>query len=308
MPTPSFAKDMCAPGEATDPQPLHINGAKPYVYKTVGNTELRLHVFASAGRDPAVKSPAVVFFYGGGFIFGDIRRFQTQATHLALRGLVTVLVDYRVKCREPGSTIGEEVGDAKSAMRWVRGHAEELNIDPARIAAVGSSAGAFLVAAAALVPGFDDPADDRRIDPKPNALVLYNPGLDSGSPEAVARIAANQGKTDAEQGPAMSPLHHLDRNLPPTIIFQGKNDIPAILDPTIEFCDRARALEAQCELVLYGGAPHGFTEIWIALDEPSLGLNTERWAEDTSRRTDGFLQGLGWLEPDPVEPLDVSVR
>jgi acetyl esterase/lipase len=297
-------KNLCTPGEATDPQPLHINGAKPFVYKTVGNIDLRLHVFSLPERKARTKSPAVVFFYGGGFVFGDIRRYQTQATHLALRGLVTVLVDYRVKCRYPSTTIMDEIADAKSAMRWVRGHAGELGIDPSRIAAVGSSAGGLLASAAALTPGFDDLKDDKKIDPRPNALILYNPGLDTGSPEAVARLAKSQGKAEADHGLEMSPLHHLDRGLPPTIIFQGTADIAAIRGPVADFCKRAVALKDRCDVVYYAGAPHGFTEVWIPLDNDTwsaLGkhasqrLNAERWAEDTSRRTDGFLAKLGWL-------------
>ena len=112
MPAVTWAQDLCAPSEATDPQPLHINGSKPFVYKTIGNTDLRLYVFNSAEHEPGHKAPAAVFFYGGGFLFGDIRRYQTQATHLALRGLVTVLVDYRAKCRH-GSTMLDSVSDGK---------------------------------------------------------------------------------------------------------------------------------------------------------------------------------------------------
>ncbi len=291
---PAMAEDLCAPSEATDPQPLHINGSKPFIYKTVGGVELRLHVFSLAGRKAGARSPAVVFYFGGGWIFGDIRRFQTQATHLALRGLVTVLVDYRVKCRH-GSTIMDEVADAKSAMRWVRGHADELWIDPSRIAAVGSSAGSQLALATALISDFDDPADDKTIDPRPNALILYNPALDTASQAAHAAITKLVGKTSADHGLEFSPLQHLDRGLPPTIIFQGTADklvAPAVAQT---FCLRARALKFQCDVVSYPGAPHGFSEVWIALDDPSLGLNTERWASDTSRRTDAFLTRLGWL-------------
>jgi acetyl esterase/lipase len=190
--TTASAADLCTPSEATDPQALHINGSKPFVYKTVGGADLRLHVFRSAAHKPGDRSPAVVFFYGGGFLFGDIRRYQTQATHLALQGLVTVLVDYRVKCRH-GSTIMDSVSDGKSAMRWVRGHADELGVDPSRIAVVGSSAGGLMAAATALVEGFNDPAD-AKIDPRPNALVLYNPALDMASPGLDRQIDHQLGK------------------------------------------------------------------------------------------------------------------
>jgi len=293
LPAAATAADLCAPSEATDPQPLHINGSKPFIYKTVNGADLRLHVFSPAGHAPGSRSAAAVFFFGGGWLFGDIRRYQTQATHLALRGVVTVLVDYRVKCRH-GSTIMDSVADAKSAMRWVRGHAAELGLDPSRIAAVGSSAGGQLAAAAALISDFDDPADPP-LDPRPNALVLYNPGLDLASPSALQKLQTLLGQNVAAHGRDLSPIDHLDRGLPPTIVFQGTAD--ELVSPAVAetFCKRARASKAQCEVVLYNGAPHGFTEVWLGLENASLGMKTERWAADTSSRTDAFLTKLGWL-------------
>lgn len=292
MLTPAAAAaDMCAPSEATDTQALHINGSTPFIYKTIGDVELRLHVFRSAAHEPDDRSPAVVFFYGGGFLFGDVRRFQTQATHLALRGLVTVLVDYRVRCRH-GSTIMDSVTDGKSAMRWVRGHADELGIDPNRIAAVGSSAGGLIAVATALVPAFDDP-NDADVDPRPNALILYAPGLDAASPAVIENLTNGWGSAVADRARDFSPIDHLDRGLPPTIIFQGTAD--TLAPTTEEFCRRARVLEAQCDVVLYPGAPHGFTEVWLGLENPTAFPKTEFWASDTSRRTDLFLTELGWL-------------
>ena len=292
-PALAAAQDLCAPSEATDPQPLHINGAKTFVYKSVGGADLRLYVFNSAAHKASVKAPAVVFFYGGGFFFGDIRRYQTQATHLALKGLVTVLVDYRTKCRNR-STIMDSVSDGKSAMRWVRGHADEFGIDPSRIAAVGSSAGGLMAAADALDLNFDDPADPK-IDARPNALIFYNPALAMTSPTVIRNLTNNWGKAVADRARDFSPIDHLDRGLPPTIIFQGTADRGVSPATTEDFCQRARALKARCEVVLYPGAPHGFTEIWLGLDDPANFPKTEYWAEDTSRRTDAFLTKLGWM-------------
>ena len=300
VPAHAAAEDLCGPpSEATDPQPLHINGSKPFVYKTIGTTELRLHVFSSAAHKPGDGSPAVVFFFGGGWLFGDIRRFQTQATHLALRGLVTVLVDYRVKCRH-GSTILDSIADGKSALRWVRGHANELGVDPARIAASGSSSGGTISAATALVTELNDPNDDQKIDPRPNALILYNPAL-TMTPIVVNNLNTKFGKAVADQARDIFPVDHLDRGLPPTIIFAGTADKGISPATQNDFCRRARALKARCEVVLYPGAPHGFTEIWLGLEDPANFPRTEYWAADTSRRTDAFLTRLGWL-PQPGFP------
>ena len=219
MPALASAEDLCGPpSEATDPQPLHINGAKTFVYKTIGDTELRLYVFNSADHKASYKAPAAVFFYGGGFLFGDIRRYQTQATHLALRGLVTVLVDYRAKCRH-GSTMLDSVSDGKSAMRWVRAHADEFGID-LWIAAVGSSSGGMMAAATALDTELDDPNDDKKIDPRPNALILYNPAL-TNTPKVVELTTKNFRAAVADQVHDIFPSDHLDRGLPPTILFAG---------------------------------------------------------------------------------------
>ena len=294
MPALASAEDLCGPpSEATDPQPLHINGAKTFVYKTIGTTDLRLYVFNSADHQPSHKTSAAVFFYGGGFLFGDIRRYQTQATHLALRGLVTVLVDYRAKCRH-GSTMLDSVSDGKSAMRWVRAHADEFGIDPSRIAAVGSSSGGMMAAATALDTELDDPNDDNKIDPRPNALILYNPAL-TMTPKVVELTIKNFGQAVADQVHDIFPSDHLDRGLPPTILFAGTADKGISPETQNDFCRRARALKAKCEVVLYPGAPHGYTEIWLGLDDPTKFPKTEYWAEDTSRRTDAFLTKLGWL-------------
>lgn len=300
-----FMQQYCVPSEAADPQALHINGAKPFIYKTVDDVALRLHVFNSAARRPGEKAPAVIFYFGGGWIIGDIRRFQTQATHLALRGIVTILVDYRVKCRH-GSSMMDSVADAKSAMRWVHEHAGDFGIDTKRIAAVGSSAGAHLALATALYPDAVTATKKQQMDSRPNALILYNPALDTSSPEVVQNIARYVGREDAERGRAFSPIEHLDKGLPPTIIFQGTADTSTPSKKAEIFCEQAKKRGAPCEVVLYPGAPHGFTEIWMGLEDPAVGVKAEYWAADTSRRTDAFLAALGWLPGDENSASDTA--
>jgi acetyl esterase/lipase len=188
----------------------------------------------------------------------------------------------------------DSVSDGKSAMRWVRANADEFGIDPSRIAAVGSSSGGMMAAATALDTELDDPNDDEKIDPRPNALILYNPAL-TNTPKVVELTTKNFGAAVADQVHDIFPSDHLDRGLPPTILFAGTADKGISPATQNDFCQRARALKAQCEVVLYPGAPHGFTEIWLGLDDPTKFPKTEYWAEDTSRRSDAFLTKLGWL-------------
>ena len=53
------------------PQPVAIEGATAYVYKTAGDVQLRLHVFTTMGASASNRKPAIVFFFGGGWTNGS---------------------------------------------------------------------------------------------------------------------------------------------------------------------------------------------------------------------------------------------
>ena len=142
---------------------------KTFVYKETpqGALEMQVHLPYNLhpGLPPANRA-AIVFFFGGGWKGGTTRQFARQATYLAGRGMIAAIADYRVQSRH-GVTPDVCVEDAKSAVRWLRQHANELCIDPARLVGSGGSAGAHLAACTALVPGFDAPGDNRSISTRP---------------------------------------------------------------------------------------------------------------------------------------------
>src|SRR5690606_36825431 len=149
---------------------------------------------------------AIVFFFGGAWTMGTVEQFVPQATHLAARGMVAIVADYRVFGRH-GTSAFEAIADARSAIRWVRGHAQELGIDPDRIAAGGGSAGGHLAASTALLDGPDDPGDDLRVSARPSALVLFNPAVDTSPKERPQRASDSIGARFGGRGRDGSPLH-----------------------------------------------------------------------------------------------------
>ncbi|HEY3841198.1 MAG TPA: alpha/beta hydrolase fold domain-containing protein, partial [Bryobacteraceae bacterium] len=175
--------------------PPKLEGAVPHQYKQTSTRPLYLYSLAPAQSGSA--RPAIVFFFGGGWKGGSTDQFDDQARHLTDRGMVSILVDYRVEARDR-STPFDSVHDARSAMRWVRTHAAELHIDPSRIVASGGSAGGHLAGATAILDGVDDPADDLRVSPAPAALILFNPVLDT---------------TETGYGAAMIGTHAIDLSL-----------------------------------------------------------------------------------------------
>src|SRR5210317_2600573 len=121
---------------------------KAVVYKKVGQVELNIHVFNPPDYAASDKRPAIVFFFGGGWNGGSPSQFYPHCAYLASRGMVAMSAEYRVKTRH-GTSPRECVKDGKSALRWIRIHADDLGIDPNKLAAGGGSAGGHVAAATA---------------------------------------------------------------------------------------------------------------------------------------------------------------
>ncbi len=258
-------------------------------YKTASGTDLKVWIFEPPGHAASDKRAAVVFFFGGGWRNGSPQQFYHQARHLAARGMVAMSADYRVSSRQ-GVKAYRCVEDAKAAVRWVRENAARLGIDPRRIAASGGSAGGHLAAAAATLPGHDDPAGDVAVDPRPNALALFNPALVLASVPGEYELDAQRDAARRERMGAaprsMSPYHHIRAGLPPTIIFHGKAD-KTVAYKTVEiYARKAEAAGNRCELVGYDDRAHGFF---------NYGRDGGEAYADTVRRMDAFFVSLGWL-------------
>src|SRR5690606_28234311 len=190
------------------------------VYKKVDDRELKIDIVEPAAKTDSPR-PAIVFFHGGGWSSGTNRAFRRHAEHFAAQGVVGALVEYRLIGRKPNDPPVVCIQDAKSAMRWVRSHADELNVDPNRIAACGSSAGGHLTACAGLLPGVDDPHDDLEVSCRPNAMIMYCPVLDNG-PEG--GYDGQPGYGHERCGPdwkKYSPAHHVTDEAPPTLVMIG---------------------------------------------------------------------------------------
>ena len=283
VPLLTFAQTPSVPS----PQPVSIDGATTHVYKSVGGNQLRLHVFAADGTDAAARKPAIVFFFGGGWTGGTVTQFVPQARHFAQRGMVAIVADYRVFSRH-GTSPFEAMADGKSAVRWVRAHAAQLGVDSNRLAASGGSSGGHLALSAVVFDTFDERGEDKTVSSKPDALVLFNPAVDTTSttPAVFKERFGDRGRDG-------SPVHHLGPGLPPTLILHGKSDTGIPYAHVERFCAEARMHGNQCQLVGYEGATHGFFN-------PQ---NAEgRWYRETLLEADRFLTAIGYLrKPAPAQ-------
>ncbi len=105
--------------------------------------------------DTKAERPAVVVVHGGGWVSGSraSNRFKAMCQDFAKRGYVAVSIDYRMapnaQQRKLPESAWDSQEDTKAAVRYLRRHAKTYGVDPDRIAAIGSSAGAYAVVMAA---------------------------------------------------------------------------------------------------------------------------------------------------------------
>jgi acetyl esterase/lipase len=114
-----------------------------------GAPDVLVRVYAPSGAPPVGGRPAVLDIHGGGFVLGSIEMEHgicaPMARHL---DAVVVTIEYRLA---PEHAFPAGVEDCYAALRWLHGSADELGIDPSRVAVHGQSAGGGLAAAVALL-------------------------------------------------------------------------------------------------------------------------------------------------------------
>ncbi len=220
---------------------------KTFTYAKTKEAELKIVVHFPPEWKETDKRPGIVFFFGGGWENGTLDSFARQAKYFAGRGMVAALADYRVKSRH-GVTPKECVDDARSAVRWFRQNAGTLGVDPDRIVASGGSAGGHIAACTTLRPSSEP--DDPKDSSKANALILFNPVLRFG-PQMLTKI-----DNDAEVGKAISPVLHLKKDSPPTLLMFGTDDF--LYRQGQEFIQRSKEVGNRAEMLTAEGQPHGF--------------------------------------------------
>lgn len=261
------------------------NSQEEILYKKVDTTQLFLEVHYPPKMDSSKNYPAMVFFFGGGWVGGQRAQFINQAKYFAKRGMVCFLADYRTS-KINGTTPFEAVKDARSTIRFVRENASKYKVDINKIVASGGSAGGHLAAATALIDTYNETTDNTSISSVPNALVLFNPVLDNGpGGYGYERIG--------EDYKNFSPLHNIEKGAPPTIIFLGTKDHLIPVETAEYYKVVMEKVESRCELKLYEGEGHGF-----------FNYKNFKAYENTVSEADRFLVSLGYLQAEPKVAIE----
>jgi len=257
-----------------------VRRTEDVIYGRKSGMALTMDVF----QPPKPNGCGVIFLVSGGWL-------SSKATPL----MVTIRPeDYRVYLErgytvfavvtssQPKFTIPEIMEDAQRAVRFIRSHAKRFGVRPDRLGILGSSSGGQLALSVATMggPGKADAADpiDRESSaveavacffPPTDFLNYGAPGV-SGvgqGPMAPLQVAFGpRALTEAGRqtlGREISPIYHITKNLPPTLIIHGDADRDVPLQQSESFVQTARAAGAKhMELIIRKGKGHGWGDFW----------------------------------------------
>ncbi len=271
------AAKAAAPRQVIEEAAAKLEPTRTVIYKKVGERELRLDIFEPAGHKPTDRRGCLIGIHGGGWTSGEPRRFYTFADHFAKQGMLCVSLQYRLLDKAKGVTPFECVKDGRSAVRYLKAHAAELGIDPAKIAVAGGSAGGHVAAGTALFDGVDEATDDLAISSTPAALVLYYPVIDTG-PQGYGMTKCGSKWKE------ISPVDHVLAGVPPTILFHGTGDTVTPFAGAKRFDEAMRAAGNRCEFHENDGGRHGYF------------LYDQTLYETTLRQTREFFKSLKLLD------------
>jgi acetyl esterase/lipase len=263
--------DAAARARGDGPGAAQVTTAYNLVYARAGGTALKLDLARPA--ESAGPFPAMVVIHGGAWRMGQKSLMRGMLQEFARRGYVAIAPQYRF-C--PQETFPAQVHDVKAAVRWLKTHAAEYQVDAAHVGALGFSAGAHL----ALMLGVTGPEDGLEGEAPADA----DAGADAGAPDTKIQAVVNYfGPTDltAADFPAItrswnrdflggtpeekpdvarraSPLTFVSKGDAPVLSFQGTSDqfVPASQAVKLAEAQARAGVPGRVELLI--GARHGF--------------------------------------------------
>jgi iduronate 2-sulfatase len=242
-----------------------VSVTKDVSYLGKGRTE-RLDLYRPFD-DGVSRRPAIVIVHGGGWHGGDkaAGREQNIGNTLAAAGYVCASINYRlcVKSDDLPTRLRDvwphNLHDCKTAVRFLRQHADKYRIDADHIGAIGGSAGGHLVAMMAFTERSDElepfgPYGD--YSSRIQAVVpMY--GVHDVARQARAK-GSELSESDAELCRQASPVTYITSDDPPALILHGTEDALVPVEQSRILHASLTAAQVPAELIVIEGAPHSF--------------------------------------------------
>lgn len=226
-------------------------------YLEIGEESLKLDVCIPGGEGP---HPVVVVVHGGGWSGGDKQGdISTVFDALTEGGFAWFTINYRLAPQHRWPACLEDV---QTAVRWVRDHAKEYNVDPDRLALMGYSAGGHLACMAAV---------QAKDGEKVQAVIGLAPPVDleadserrGGLSQSLQNLFGRPAAIDEEARAILrenSPIRYVHADLPPFLLIHGTEDKSVLYHQSTDLQTKLAEFKVPCKLVTVQGAPHRITE------------------------------------------------
>lgn len=238
----AFGQDLAAmkqkARDAAEKSGLELRLDQPYAGND--NPKQAVDVYLPKQRASDKPLPVVALIHGGGWVNGDRIGYGALATQLARTGnYAAVTVGYRLTKEAHWPS---QIYDCKAAIRWIRAHAKELNLDADKIAVWGSSAGGHLSSLLGTsgdvkeVEGDLGPhtAFSSRVNCVVNqcgpqdftqSLMFEKDGKPVAKDDAVSALLGGSYTEKHAEAVAASPVTYVSKDDPPFITFHGTKDM-----------------------------------------------------------------------------------
>jgi acetyl esterase/lipase len=291
----ALALSVVASGAAEKTAPPDINQSISYpggvtvqrdlVYATIeGFRPLTLDLYQAAAKTKEPPRPAILYVHGGGWVLGDARHltgfadFPSTLAALAAKGIVVAAVNYRLagEAHFPAA-----VQDVKSALRWLRGHATDFNIDTTRMMVWGVEAGGQIAAmvgtscgVATLEPAADANSKASLASYCAQGVIDWAGPADfaswdadagrNGEAAAATHLGDYLGCEPADCAPGVvrgaSPLTYVGAQTPPFFIQQGAADTLVAPAQSHKLYDAVKAQRVPADIRVYPDVGQDFAK------------------------------------------------
>jgi acetyl esterase/lipase len=258
--TPTVAATATATATLSSTPPYQVTTLTNLAYGPLGTAGEVLDICMPVGV--AGLRPGVLLIHGGFWSSGDKTAYSASCSLLATQGFVAATINYRLA---PTSHWPAQLVDVQLAMRWLRAHASDYHLDPARVCSLGDSAGGQLATFLGVLGTIHAGDQAGLLTDQPvraSCLVdLFGPvDLTTIGTLAQRQALASSllGESALQQNPGIvrdaSPVFAVSAKSVPTLIMQGTQDS---LVPPSQSQELQRALQRAGVPVQYVSYPGG---------------------------------------------------
>ncbi|MEO6739257.1 MAG: alpha/beta hydrolase fold domain-containing protein [Chthoniobacteraceae bacterium] len=261
---------MCITANAQPPSPRVPDGVKAHrdiAYVEGGHERQKLDLYLP--EKSGAPMPLLIWIHGGGWAAGNKDQCPPLRGGYLDRGFAVASIGYRLSGH---ATFPAQIEDCKAAIRWLRAHANEYNLDPKRFGVWGSSAGGHLVALVGTsgdVKDFDVGANLDQSSRVQAVCDYYGPtdftvfvttrGYEShataSSPEA--KLIGGAVMENKDKAARVNPITYVSSDDPPFLIVHGDKDPTVPINQSTLLFDALKKAGVSAHFHTIHGAGHG---------------------------------------------------